>query len=215
MPRQNGFEGAADPLQRPWFSGFVKEPVTGRLWLSSTGLTGDGVADTKNHGGPEKAVLAYARSHYADWSQQLVIASMPPASFGENFTVSGLTEETVCVGDTFAVGNGGNEGEGEPPLIQVSQPRQPCWKQERRLGRPGLIALMVNTGRTGWYFRVLREGWAHAGAELFLRERPFPEWTIARANRLRYHDKDDHDAMNRLAACPLLSPTWQTALAKK
>jgi MOSC domain-containing protein YiiM len=214
MPRQHGVEGATDPRQHPWFSGFFKDPVENgkRLWLSSTGLEGDGVADTKNHGGPEKAVMVYASSHYAAWADRLDIPTLPPAAFGENLTVRGLTEETVCIGDTFAIVC---DEETDPAIVQVSQPRQPCWKQERRLERPGMIAMMIDNGHTGWYFRVLREGWVGSGATLRLQERPLPQWSVARANQVRHHDKDDRDAAAELATCVLLAPSWREIFVKR
>jgi len=122
MPRTFGREGAVDPMERPWRSGIFKEEVDEPVWLGRTNLVGDGQADLKHHGGPEKAVHVYAAAHYPAWQRELQRADLTYGAFGENFTVEGQTEETVCIGDTYRVGDA---------VVQVSQPRQPCWKPAR------------------------------------------------------------------------------------
>ena len=107
----------------PWTSAIVKSPVTGSIRLGSTGLDGDEQADRSVHGGPDKAVLAYSADHYPAWRQELGIEPFEFGAFGENFTVAGLTESTVCVGDDYVIGDA---------RVQVSQQRQPCWKLARR-----------------------------------------------------------------------------------
>lgn len=197
LPKQLGIEGAKDPMERPWTTGFFKEPVAGAIYLGKTNLTGDGQADLILHGGTEKAVLAYAAKHYPQWRQELNLSDFPYGAFGENFTVSMQTEEDVCIGDIFAVGEA---------RIQVSQPREPCWKLARRWRMKDLPKRVITSGRSGWYFRVLSEGIVESGLPFLLLERPFPQWTIARVNQAFYRGGED---VFELASCPLLSSSWR------
>ncbi len=196
------FDGS-DPARRSWLSAFIKEPVAGPVWLGRTNLAGDAQADLQNHGGPDKAVLAYAAAHYADWRAELGRPELPYGAFAENFTVDGLDERTVCIGDVYAIGEA---------QVQVSQPRQPCWKISRRWGMEELTARVVATGRTGWYLRVLVEGYVEPGMPVILLHRPFPQWTVARATEVMRHRRERPDAARELAACPLLSARWRETL---
>ena len=119
MPTVLGVVGSTDPANRPWTTGFIKGPVAGPVWAGSLNLTGDGQADRTNHGGPDKAVCVYPADHYEFWRHDLGLPDIPLGAFGENFTVAGLGEADVCIGDVWAVGDA---------VFQVSQPRQPCWK---------------------------------------------------------------------------------------
>lgn len=206
LPRSLGVAGAPDPMDRPWSTGFFKEPIQGTLWLGQTNLKGDGQADLKNHGGPEKAVLAYAAEHYAYWRDHLALPDLPYGAFGENFTVVGQSEASVCIGDIYGIGEA---------QVQVSQPRQPCWKLSRRWRIRDLALQVQTTGRTGWYFRVLQEGLIEPGVELILQDRPFPEWTVARANQIMHHELNNRSAAAELAKCPFLAPNWQQTLGKR
>lgn len=205
QPRQVGQADASDPLDRPWTTGFFKEPVGHALWLDFEGLDGDGVADRKLHGGPEKAVLAYAAGHYPAWAAELGLV-LPGGAFGENFTVLGQSEATVCIGDRYAVGTA---------IVEVSQPRQPCWKLARRWRIRTLAARVQETGRTGWYLRVRQTGRVAAGDPMILIERPHPEWTVAAANAVMHGRPTDRAAAEALAACPALATNWRTALAAR
>lgn len=171
MPRSYGSEDAFDPHDKPWMTGFFKTPVEGPVFVGSTNLVGDGQADLKNHGGVDKAVLAYSADHYPKWRDELRLPDMPCGAFGENLTVAGLSEQLVCIGDLFRVGE---------VLFEVSQPRQPCWKLARRWRMHELTGLVVNNGRSGWYLRVLSEGSVEAGMLVTLIERPNPSWPISR-----------------------------------
>ncbi len=207
LPQTFGEEGAKDPMDRRWTTGFYKEPVSGAVRLRATNLDGDGQADLVHHGGRDKAVLAYSAEHYPAWRQSLEKPSLPFGAFGENFTVSGLTEADVCIGDTWQV--------GDEVVVQVSQPRQPCWKLARRWRIKTLALDLQKTGRTGWYFRVLTEGFVAAKMRLTLQDRPFPAWTVERANRVMHFEKSDVESALELAAIPLLSENWQTTLTRR
>jgi MOSC domain-containing protein YiiM len=119
------------------------------VWLTQLNLAGDFQADQRNHGGPDQALCVYCGVHYAYWSRQLG-QELTAGSFGENLTLAGSwTEADVCIGDVFALGEA---------VVQVTQPRSPCWKIARRWQTPLLSLWMQETGYTGWYMRVLQPG---------------------------------------------------------
>lgn len=188
---------------KPWSTGFYKQPVLESLWLGYEGLKGDQQADRRYHGGSEKAVCVYPSEHYPYWLDKLAFSDLPHGAFGENFTTVGLVETDVCIGDTYDIGEA---------RVQVSQPRQPCWKLARRWQVKDLTAQVERTGYTGFYFRVLKHGRVQAGETFTLQERPFPEWTIALANEIMHHRRSDKDAARDLASCPLLSSSWKDSL---
>jgi MOSC domain-containing protein YiiM len=200
-PRAMGTPDAPDPMDRPWTSAIFKSPVAGSVWAGVTNLACDGQADPKNHGGVHKAIHAYSADHVPAWCDELGVPAIENAAFGENFTVAGLTESNVCVGDIFTCG---------PTRLEVSQPRQPCWKLARKWRVRDLSARVHRTGRTGWYFRVLVEGAVEAGMALSLVDRPWPRWTLAAANELMAHRRDDRATAAELAAVPQLGPYWRS-----
>lgn len=191
-----------------WVSGIWKAPVEGRVQLDRVNLDGDGQADLKNHGGPDKAVCCYAAAHYPTWRTALgkTEDEFPYGAFGENFTLTQLTEEGVCIGDIYTVGTA---------RVQVSQPRTPCWKLGRRWERPGLPLEASMSGRTGWYLRVLEPGEVGAGDALALIERPLPEWTVARVNQAMYVEKDDADLAEALSHLTLLAEAWRRPFRRR
>jgi MOSC domain-containing protein YiiM len=204
-PQRMGTPGAADPLDQEWESSIFKQPVAGPLRLGLRNLEGDAQADLVAHGTPDQAVLLYAAAHYPEWRATLGKPEMLHGAFGENFTMSGMDETTACVGDTYAVGEA---------LVQVSQPRGPCWKLARRNRVPDLHLQVQRNGRGGWYVRVLRAGTVEAGLPLTLIERPYPEWTIARVNDVLYRREPDPAVRAALAECHLLSATWRRIFSK-
>jgi MOSC domain-containing protein YiiM len=190
---------------KAWRTAFWKAPVDGPVWLGKTNLVGDGQAAFGIHGGPDKAVLGYAASHYPMWRAELEWPDLAFGAFAENFTLDGLSEQTVCLGDVYAVG-------GEA-VVQVSQPRSPCWKIARRWRRPDLTERVEATGRTGWYHRVLHEGAVEAGQPVMLLERPFPQWSIARVANTARDRKAQPAAAAELREVRALSATWRQGLA--
>ena len=205
-PQRYGAEGAKDAMERPWETSFFRVPSAQPRWLSTTHLEGNQQADTENHGRLDQAVLLYAAAHYPAWRAELGRPEIGPGGFGENFTVAGLSEATACVGDTYAIGEA---------LIQVTGPRYPCWKIERRWGVAGLTARVAATGRTGWYCRVVREGLVEPGMPVALVERPYPEWTVALVNDFGHRRNKDLATAQALAACPLLNGWWQRLVVRR
>ena len=196
----------ADPHDQGWTTGFFKHATTASLWLGRLNLDGDGQADLEKHGGPEKAVNVYPTEHYLYWKHAIGLLNLQPGAFGENFTTQGLLESDVCIGDVFEIGES---------LVQVSQPRQPCWKLARRWAVKDLALQVQETGRTGWYFRVLREGHVQAGDSLVLLERHCPNWTVSVANEVMHHRIDDRQAAQGLAGCVYLSSRWREKLKRR
>jgi len=192
-----------NPMNREWTSGIFKEETKNPIWLGKTNLTGDGQADLKHHGGPEKAVFVYPIQHYIHWKEELRIDNMNIGSMGENFAVNGQLEEEACIGDNYKIGEA---------VVQISQPRQPCWKPARRFQIRNLALLLQNSGRTGWYFRVLKEGYVKEGQPLILLERPYPQWTIAKCNEVMHMKKKDLKTSKELASCEHLAINWKRTL---
>lgn len=190
---------------RAWESAIRKGPVPGRVALSRTNLDGDQQADLRHHGGPDKAVCCYSAEHYPPWRAALSL-DLPYGAFGENFTTEGLTEDRVCIGDTFAVGD---------VVVQISQPRQPCSNISRRWERPDLPRRMEESGWTGFYLRVLQTGAVGEGDPLTLAERPHPGWTLLRANALVYGRDAAAEETADLAALSALSAEWKRMLGRK
>ena len=205
-PQNFGTEGASDPMDRPWTTGFFKEPVVGAVRINRFHLEGDGQADLINHGGLDKAVCVYPADHYPYWRRELNIP-LPFGAFGENFTVEGLTEELVCIGDVWTVDGAAT--------FQVTQPRQPCWKMARRWRIKTLALQVQQAGKTGWYFRVLGEGVVAPDSPMSLLQRPHPDWTVARANRIMHRDKNNLREAAELCALPPLSESWRETLTRR
>ena len=203
-PPPKGWRG--DPPWRKRLSAIFKEPVAGAIGLGQSGLVGDAQVDRKHHGGVDRAVNVYSADHFADWRVRLDRPGLANGAFGENFTVAGLDEKTVCIGDSFAIGG---------VVVQVTQPREPCWKLARKLDVKDLVVQVEQLRRTGWYLRVLREGLVEAGMPLALLDRPHPDWTIARAYATMRARATDPEAASELAECPALAADWRALLLSK
>jgi MOSC domain-containing protein YiiM len=204
--KQIGDSDASNPMDRQWETGIFKNVVQGKMWLGETGLADDEVADRENHGGPEKAIFTYPVNHYEFWKKELELDSIGIGAMGENLAVHDLDEDSVYIGDIYQFGDS---------VIQVSQPRRPCWKPARRFQMIDFALRIQNTGRTGWYFRVLKEGYVQGGIELSLVERPYPEWSIAKCNEVMYVKKDDLKLAKELASCKFLALSWKQTLMKR
>lgn len=196
--------GKARPFARNESSAIAKSSITGPVKIGLLGIEGDEQADPRYHGGPDKALHHYPADHYAHWGMIAVDHPLlnAPGAFGENISTWGLVEEAVCIGDRFRLGTA---------LIEVSQGRQPCWKQGERMAWAALPALMVKQRRSGWYYRVIEEGMAAAGDGIELIERPLPDWTVKRVFALLIggDHKKDPAALEALATMDLLYSGWR------
>lgn len=201
--RTYGTPGAANPLERPWTSAIRKQPVEGQVWAGREGLSGDQQYDRLGHGGPDRALLMYSADHYPRWREEWGRKDVGPGAFGENLTVSRLSEDSACIGDVFRIGE---------VRVQVSSPRSPCNNLARRHGIHDLVKVILLNHRSGWYLRVLQEGWLEAGMEVLLADRPYPQWTIRRSAQVKRLRADLPEEARLLAACPALQVEWRRKL---
>ncbi|MFC5467584.1 MOSC domain-containing protein [Cohnella suwonensis] len=186
-------------------SGIYKTTVDRPLALSALGLDGDEQADLVNHGGPDKAICVYSLEHYPHW-EKVLSAELPLGAFGENFTVGNLSERDIRIGDVFRVGTA---------VVQVSQPRQPCWKLAMKWGLEELPMLVTETGATGFYFRVLTPGTIQPSDSLTLEIAHEAGVTIEEANRVMHKDKADAEGILRVLAVEELSASWKKTLSAR
>jgi MOSC domain-containing protein YiiM len=193
LPKNELFHG------KEFITGMCKKPVTIPLVLSKQGFEGDGVGDLKHHGGSDKAVCVYAVDHYEYW-EKILRRKMPDAAFGENLSVMDMKEDDVCIGDIYRAGTA---------MVQVSQPRQPCSTLAARHGREDFVKLVVDSGRTGFYFRVLEGGRVKAGDEIFLVEKDPRRVSISFANRIYHHERKNREGIEKVLAVLALSESWQ------
>lgn len=186
-------------------SGIGKNSVDGAVLLTELGFVGDEQADLVHHGGPDKAICVYSYNHYPHW-ENVLGHSLAYGAFGENFTVLELNESEVHIGDILEVGSA---------VVQVSQPRQPCWKLAMKWGLDELPLLVTESGATGFYFRVLQTGEVKAEDRISLREQHNARITVAEANRVMHQDREDIEGIRRLLELPELSGSWVDTLTSR
>lgn len=189
-------------------TGIYKVPVVGPIILTTTGLDGDVQADRRVHGGPEKALHHYPAQHYARLAAHYpaIAAALAPGSLGENLSLDGLDETTVCVGDIYTLGE---------CRIQVSQPRSPCWKINHKFSEPGLSRFIADQSLTGWYYRVLASGTVQLDDRLKLIARNPEPITLARLWALQIDHRPSRDELRTVAATPGLNPDWARKLNQR
>lgn len=200
--------GRARDFTRPGSrSAIDKRPQPGRLRIGPEGLELDEQGDRRVHGGPDKALHHYPRDHYAAWRHELGAHALldAPGAFGENLSTHGATEADLCLGDRLRLGTA---------LVEVSQSRQPCWKLSDRFGVATLARRVQESGRTGWYYRVLQPGEVAAGDRLTLLERPYPAWSLARLVQLLYRREVDPAQLEQVLELPLV-PNWRVLFERR
>jgi MOSC domain-containing protein YiiM len=183
-------------------TGIFKEPVAGRVRVRRLNLQGDGQADLSVHGGRDKAVYAYPSEHYPFWRNELPGQTLEPGAFGENLTTEGWWEDEVHVGDRFRLGTA---------EAVVTQPRMPCFKLALRFGRDDIVARFLESGRPGFYLRVLQEGEVEAGDPLERIEEDPRRVSVVDVVRL-YLDKRgtlDRDLRERATQVEALPEAWR------
>ena len=181
-------------------TGIFKEPVNGRVMLRSMNLDGDGQADLTSHGGIHKAAYVYSIENYDFWKKELGRIDFAFGQFGENLTVEGMPEDEIHVGDVFRVGGA---------LVEVTQPRVPCYKLGIRMGLPQFVKMFLASCRVGFYLRVLEEGEVGAG-DVFDRVRADPErMTVREICRLLYFDPENLRGAKKALRIRSLSPGWR------
>ncbi len=183
---------------KPVLTGIYKTPTQNRVWLGKLTLAGDGQADLSVHGGEHQAAYSYPFEHYAHWQAVLGREPFPYGMFGENFTVSGLLEDAVCVGDIWQIGGA---------VVQVTMPRLPCFKFGHKIGQPTILKEFLHSGRSGFYHRVLTEGEVGAGDAITLLERNSAAITVRTALGLQRLGEGDTALLRRVLDIPSLAPT--------
>ncbi|WP_078428351.1 MOSC domain-containing protein [Alkalihalobacterium alkalinitrilicum] len=186
-------------------TGIYKTQVEGPVFIGKLNVEGDGQADKENHGGRDKAVCVYPYEHYDYW-QNVLNREMSNGAFGENLTVKGMLETDVCIGDTYRVGD---------VVVQVSQPRQPCYKLAKRNEVDDLVVRVQDTGYSGYYFRVLEEGFVDKNDAIELIERHPNEVSVAFANTIMFKEKGNIDGIKTILAVDELSDSWRKTLMKR
>jgi MOSC domain-containing protein YiiM len=182
------------------FTGVWKTPVEGPVTVRRLNLGGDGQGDLAGHGGEQRAVLVYQTDSYDYWRSYLGRDDLVPGNFGENFTVSGLGDDEVCIGDRYRIGDA---------EFEVTQPRVTCFRVGMRLGEPDMPSLLVAHHRPGFYMRVIQEGRVEAGDAVELTRRGRHELSVADVDALLYLPDRDMDRLRQAVDLPELSPGWQ------
>ena len=190
-------------------TGFFKMPVQERVEVGQINLDGDQQADLKNHGGVDKAVYAFAADHYDYWETELGMSSMPPGQFGENLTIEGLLETQCMIGDRYSIGE---------LVIEVSQPRVPCFKLGVRFNDKSMPKRFISNGQTGVYFRVIETGSVAQGDSLNLIYRESNSISVHELFNAFYNDTDKlvaGDVLDRAVLLPSLAQEWRAKIERK
>jgi MOSC domain-containing protein YiiM len=194
LPREVVWEG------KTISTAIFKQPVAGRVAVRWLNLDGDRQADLSVHGGPDKAIYAYPAEYYTYWRKQFPDMELPWGMFGENLTLEGLLDETVNIGDRFRAGSA---------QVMVTQPRMPCYKLGIKFGRDDILKRFLDSGLTGFYFRVLEEGEVAAGDPITLVERDQSRVKVSDITRLYARDKYNLEALQRAVALESLAEGWR------
>jgi ferredoxin-NADP reductase/MOSC domain-containing protein YiiM len=196
LPRDIAWKG------RTVHTGIWKSPVRGRCRVGRLNLDGDGQGDLGGHGGEQRAAFVYQIESYRHWQEQLKRTDFVHGQFGENFTIEGLPDDAVCIGDRYQIGSA---------LFEVSQPRVTCYRVGIRMKEPRMPALLTSSGRPGFYFRVLREGEVGAGDEIAKVGEASERMTVAEINALLYLPNHARDRLERALRIEALSPGWRAS----
>jgi ferredoxin-NADP reductase/MOSC domain-containing protein YiiM/ferredoxin len=196
MPKDVSWQG------KTVFTGVFKDPVTGPRRVRTLNVDGDGQGDLGGHGGEQRAVFVYQIDSYRYWERELGRNDFVYGQFGENFTIEGLSDDEVCIGDRYQIGTA---------VFEVTQPRVTCYRVGIRMNDPRIPALLVSHRRPGFYFRVLEEGDVQAGDEILELARGPEQMTVAEVNALLYLPGHPRQQLLRALRIPALSPGWQAS----
>jgi len=200
LPREVDWRG------RKVLTSIWKTPVEGRVAVRQLNLAGDQQSDLSVHGGPEKAVYVYPSEHYAYWREELPGVDLPWGAFGENLTTQGLREDSVQIGDRLRIGSAD---------FLVTQPRMPCYKLGIRFGREDMLKRFLQSGRSGFYLAVLREGELGSGDPIAFTARDEHGVTVADIAALYTHEADNQPLLRRSVELPALPESWRDYFRKR
>src|SRR5499433_1621486 len=181
-------------------TGIWKAPVRGHCRVRRLNLEEDGQGDLAGHGGEQRAVFVYQIESYRYWQEQLKRTDFVYGQFSENFTIEGLLDNAVCIGDRYQIGSA---------LFEVTQPRVTCYRVGIRMNEPRMPVLLTGSGRPGFYFRVLQEGDVGAGDEIVKVGEATERMTVAEVNALLYSSDHPRDRLERALQIDALSPGWR------
>ncbi|MDO4874843.1 MAG: MOSC domain-containing protein [Campylobacter sp.] len=201
-----GSQSATNKLNTPWSSAIFKVAQNGEIFANELGFEGDSVADTKHHGGPEKAVFANSFANYADWESFLGLKNMAYGAMGENLCVDGLDESCVYVGDIHKIGS---------LVLQVSQPRKPCFKLSKRWGNENMATHIFETGLTGWYYRVITPGSCKVGDVIEVIEKDPVHMSILEVNRLFCAPNKNLNLLEKFNSLTTLPKSWYSDMERR
>jgi ferredoxin-NADP reductase/MOSC domain-containing protein YiiM len=196
LPRDIEWKG------RTVHTGIWKNPVPGRCRIGRLNLDGDGQGDLAAHGGEQRAAFVYQIESYRYWQEQLKRTDFVHGQFGENFTVEGLPDDAVCIGDRYQIGGA---------VFEITQPRVTCYRVGIRMNEPRMPSLLTSSGRPGFYFRVLQEGEVGAGDEIVKAGEANERMTVAEVNALLYSPNHPRDQLERVLRIESLSPGWRAS----
>src|SRR5690349_22528476 len=182
------------------FTGVFKDPVSGPRRVRRLNVDGDGQGDRAGHGGEQRAVFIYQMQSYRYWQEQLKRTDFVHGQFGENFTIEGLPDDVVCIGDRYRIGSA---------LFEVTAPRVTCYRVGIRMNEPRMPALLTSSGRPGFYFRVLREGEVGAGDEIVKVGEAKERMTVSEINALLYSSDHAPDRLERALRIEALASGWR------
>jgi MOSC domain-containing protein YiiM len=191
---------------RPVLTAIYKEPVADSVWLCKLGLVGDGQADLSVHGGLHQAVYSYPIEHYEYWQKRLNTSPLTLGTFGEIFTVSGLLEDEICLGDILSIGEA---------TVQVTMPRIPCFKFGHKIGHPEILDEFLRSGKSGFYQRVMTEGHVKVDDEIKIVERDSNKISIRTALGLQKLDEGDVALLAQALKIKSLAPLLKEVYAHR
>jgi len=195
-----------DFLDKEWHSASFKEVSKMPLFAHVTGLDGDEVADKTHHGGVDKAIFANSYENYTHWASFLDVEHLPFGALAENLTITGLHEQSVMLGDVHQIGT---------VILQVSQPRKPCWKISRRWNHSAFTNEIFTSGLTGWYYKVLQEGLIGVGDEIKVVKQKSAQISILKANEAFREPEKYKPVLEAILDIPSLAISYKESIVKR
>ena len=190
---------------KPFVTGIFKTPIKAPVYLSQTNFEGDGQADVVHHGGLDKAVCLYPYEHYAHWGKVLN-KQLDLGAFGENITVKGMIETDVHIGDVFQL---------DEAIVQITQPREPCYKIAKRYNLKQFPMLIQETGYSGYYLKVIEEGYVNEQSSMKLLEKHPSFVTVDSVNKVLYHDTENSSSIKKILSVDALASSLREKLTKR
>ena len=195
-----------DDGERVWETGSFKDNTKELLDIKFDGIVGNEVSDLKHHGGVDKAIFANALSNYPKWAKYLGKDTLEYGALAENLTLSNLNEDNVCIGDIHKIGS---------VILEVTQPREPCWKIGQKFKHKEFTKYIYDSGETGWYYRVLNEGQFQVNNDILLLKKATDSFTIREANYILRNPFESEMETNKLLKLKVLGAPFRKSLNKK